>query len=312
MQTTNGSGSTVAVNGYTLTGSAPSPAQAPSPEQPPSSAPSPSQPQSVAPVSSLSQAPSPVPSPAPSPEQSPAVSSKPLGRRLLESNNLRTVHDMKHIVFMGQHARSKVHGSLKSHHEDQQTVLQHSLQMSSSSGQHTHDDNKVLLTNPDSKDGLLRRQTAHVVKSGLDVISHVEAAVLPSMQKLVHSIISMATRLAARQTGRRSLASSDEDGVDVEVTVNVPTGQNGSATQASIEGPDFAPALQQSLSSEGMPNNNSIFAVCAMTSLMLCLHHTAWQYLFRVQLVRWSSCLPAVVFVFINTFQKLHCHTSLL
>ena len=50
---------------------------------------------------------------------------------------------------------------------------------------------------------------------------------------------------------RRALATGTPDSVDVEVTVNVPNGQSGSATQARIEGPSFAPALQQSLSNAG-------------------------------------------------------------
>ena len=51
---------------------------------------------------------------------------------------------------------------------------------------------------------------------------------------------------------RRALAAGTPASVDLEVTVNVPSGQSGSATQARIEGPSFAPALQQSLSNAGM------------------------------------------------------------
>ena len=51
---------------------------------------------------------------------------------------------------------------------------------------------------------------------------------------------------------RRALAAGTPDSVDVEVTVNVPSGQSGSAIQARIAGPSFAPALQQSLSNAGM------------------------------------------------------------
>lgn len=64
-----------------------------------------------------------------------------------------------------------------------------------------------------------------------------------------------AAQLLGRLTGviqRRVLATDANGSVDLEVTVNVPSGQSGSATQASIEAPGFAPALQQSLSDAGM------------------------------------------------------------
>lgn len=63
----------------------------------------------------------------------------------------------------------------------------------------------------------------------------------------------------ARGREWRMLASDTDSGVDIEVTVNVPTGQNASET--SIEGPDFAPALQQSLSNEGTPHWHDKFVV---------------------------------------------------
>lgn len=55
----------------------------------------------------------------------------------------------------------------------------------------------------------------------------------------------------ARQ--RRALAAGSDNGVDVDLTLNVPAGQAGSAVQSNIEGPSFGPALQQSLSNAGMP-----------------------------------------------------------
>ena len=61
---------------------------------------------------------------------------------------------------------------------------------------------------------------------------------------------------------RRALAAGTPDSVDVEVTVNVPSGQAGSATQDRIEGPSFGPALQQSLSNAGMLSlRSSVFGV---------------------------------------------------
>ena len=55
-----------------------------------------------------------------------------------------------------------------------------------------------------------------------------------------------------RAVHRRAMAANTPESVEVEVTVNVPSGQSQSATQARIEGPSFAPALQQSLSNAGM------------------------------------------------------------
>ena len=65
---------------------------------------------------------------------------------------------------------------------------------------------------------------------------------------------------------RRALATGTSDSVDVEVTVNVPSGQAGSATQARIEGPSFAPALQQSLSNAGtLVSRHATFCVFCVT-----------------------------------------------
>lgn len=68
----------------------------------------------------------------------------------------------------------------------------------------------------------------------------------------------------AGATHRRVLASDAGDSVDVEVTVNVPSSQSGRATQARIEGPAFAPALQQSLSDAGMPTQTVPKAFCSL------------------------------------------------
>ena len=75
----------------------------------------------------------------------------------------------------------------------------------------------------------------------------------------VAALYNSAHHQSARFLGRfgtslhqRVLAAGTPNSVDVEVTVNVPSGQSGSATQARIEGPGFAPALQQSLSNAGM------------------------------------------------------------
>ncbi len=76
----------------------------------------------------------------------------------------------------------------------------------------------------------------------------------PGMQKSFDQLRIQAGKLSGRGgEGRqwRRLASGSDSGVDIVVTVNVPTSQNSSATESSIEGPDFAPALQQSLSSQG-------------------------------------------------------------
>lgn len=69
------------------------------------------------------------------------------------------------------------------------------------------------------------------------LLHHQAAQLLDSLGRAVH---------------RRAMAASTPDSVEVDVTVNVPSGQSQSATQARIEGPSFAPALQQSLSNAGM------------------------------------------------------------
>ena len=71
-----------------------------------------------------------------------------------------------------------------------------------------------------------------------------------AMQASVAKASGRTGRLGGRENWRM-LASSDDNGVDIDVTVDVPSGQDGSAAQNSIEGPSFAPALQQSLSNQG-------------------------------------------------------------
>lgn len=78
-----------------------------------------------------------------------------------------------------------------------------------------------------------------------------------------HQAAHLLTRLAGA-TYRRVLASGAGDSVDVEVTVNVPSSQSGAATQARIEGPGFAPALQQSLSNAGMPTQKALTAIWSL------------------------------------------------
>ncbi len=70
------------------------------------------------------------------------------------------------------------------------------------------------------------------------------------MQASIAKALDRAGRLGGRENWRM-LASSDDDGVDIDVTVDMPSGQDGSAAEDSIEGPSFAPALQQSLSNQG-------------------------------------------------------------
>ena len=67
-----------------------------------------------------------------------------------------------------------------------------------------------------------------------------------------------------RAVHRRAMAANMPESVEVEVTVNVPSGQSQSATQARIEGPSFAPALQQSLSNAGITVQTHAFcrSVC--------------------------------------------------
>ncbi len=105
----------------------------------------------------------------------------------------------------------------------------------------------------------------HSVKSAAQSRVHAYATVLyrRANQVLVSllrikGVMQASVAKASDRTGRlggredwRILASSDDDGVDIDVTVDVPSGQDGSAAQNSIEGPSFAPALQQSLSNQG-------------------------------------------------------------
>jgi len=89
------------------------------------------------------------------------------------------------------------------------------------------------------------------------VLYHRANQVLVSLLR-VKGVMQASVAKASDRTGRlggrgkwRILASSDDNGVDIDVTVDVPSGQDGPAAQNSIEGPGFAPALQQSLSNQG-------------------------------------------------------------
>ena len=103
----------------------------------------------------------------------------------------------------------------------------------------------------------LLSRTKHAVKAAVAKhAAHVAA--------LCNSVHQQGTQLVGSFGGalhRRALAAGTPDSVDVEVTVNVPNGQSGSATQARIEGPSFGPALQQSLSNAGMllPRHATLF-----------------------------------------------------
>ena len=99
------------------------------------------------------------------------------------------------------------------------------------------------------------------------------------MQAIVAKASDRTGRLGRRE--KRILASSDDDGVDIDVTVDVPSGQDGSAAQNSIEGPSFAPALQQSLSNQGAKHqhqhhHSAEIALCVIlpccTQQAICLH----------------------------------------
>ncbi len=102
----------------------------------------------------------------------------------------------------------------------------------------------------------------HSVKSAAQSRVHAYATVLyqRASQVLVSplhvkGVLQASVAKASDRTGRfggrenwRILASSDDSGVDIDVTVDVPSGQDGSA---ALESPSFAPALQQSLSNQG-------------------------------------------------------------
>lgn len=98
------------------------------------------------------------------------------------------------------------------------------------------------------------------------------------MQAMVAQASDKTGRLEGRQ-GWRILASSDDNGVDIDVTVDVPSGQDGPAAQNSIEGPSFAPTLQQSLSNQGAKHQHSAeIALCmslpCCTQQAICLQGT--------------------------------------
>ena len=86
----------------------------------------------------------------------------------------------------------------------------------------------------------------------------VPAWLMECLQTALHAVHSSATKTLNRVwVARRVLAAGSDvagtdSGVDLDVTVNVPSGQSGSAAQSSIEGPAFGPALQQRLSDAGV------------------------------------------------------------
>lgn len=106
----------------------------------------------------------------------------------------------------------------------------------------------------------------------------------------VKDVVQASFTKASDKTGRlggrenwRILASSNDSGVDIDVTVDVPSGQDGAAAQNSIEGPGFAPALQQSLSDQGAQHqhqhhHSAEIALCIVlpccTQQAICLHGT--------------------------------------
>ncbi len=144
---------------------------------------------------------------------------------------------------------------------------------------------------------LSNHMLGHSVKSAAQSRVHAYATVLyqRANQVLVSlvrvkGVMQASVAKASDRTGRhggrenwRILASSDDNGVDIDVTVDVPSGQDGPAAQNSIEGPSFAPALQQSLSNQGAKHQHQhhhsaeialyVILPCC-TQQAICLHCT--------------------------------------
>ena len=115
-----------------------------------------------------------------------------------------------------------------------------------------------------------------MLKAAIDACQSYTAAAIRAIQDQAEETAGRCS--SARQ--RRVLTAGSDDGVDLDITVNVPTGQSGSAAQSSIEGPAFGPALQQSLTNAGMQSDLPATCVfrdmlCSLLKLVLC---TALRY----------------------------------
>lgn len=238
MQATNGSNSTVTINGYTLNLDAPSPGPAvpvPAPAPPP--------------AASLPPAASPPASPNGT-EAATNTTGGNSGRRLLVSTTLGGLKNLETPLstWQQQWLLGKGKGRLWSHGQHLLAscrLLQHKLSQAwqeMSPELHISVVAKSLAQIRRAAAGL-RLMTDQVLSSSRQI----RVVMQKNMVKAIHT-----PSWNARGREWRMLASDADSGVDIEVTVNVPTGQNGSET--SIEGPDFAPALQQSLSNEGTPH----------------------------------------------------------
>ncbi|KAL0024177.1 hypothetical protein WJX77_004480 [Trebouxia sp. C0004] len=223
-QATNGSNSSVTINGYTLSIGAPTPGTALT-----------------------------VSGPAPSP----AVSDTHTRRRLLMSTKSGGLGYKGACPSAWQQLWHQILGSagssLKSHGQGLLALGQYLRQMPRQAW--------WAASNP-----LSSRVLGHSVKSAAQNMVHAYATVLYQranqvlvsllrIKGVMQASVAEASDRAGRLGGRgnwRMLASSDDNGVDIDVTVDVPSGQDGPAAQNSIEGPGFAPALQQSLNSQGI------------------------------------------------------------
>ena len=110
----------------------------------------------------------------------------------------------------------------------------------------------VFTAGHDSLSTVYAKLVAHGFRASHNSLSRVYAKVVAIKQNLVHQMHAKLAQLQARAHRLQWRMLAADSGVDIDVTVNVPAGQNISAAQSSIQGPDFAPALQQSLSAQGM------------------------------------------------------------
>lgn len=264
MQATNSSNSSATLNGYSLTAAAPSPGP-----DPPSL--------------------TPLTAPVFKPQASRA--GPPVGRRLLGVPTAhsgsqfwsgRQQQLIQRGLSPGNTTQLQLPGLL--------AVLSQSVQHAQQLFSRTHQAVKSVVAKPADRPAVVSQhaqraqhaqqqlsRTRHALKAAVLKLADCAGAVLQHAQQLLsrtrHALLATFWRLAEpadsvygyahRQVAqlkgrfggamhRRVLAAGPPDSVEVEVTVTVPSSQAGAATQAQIEGPSFAPALQQSLSDAGM------------------------------------------------------------
>ena len=277
LQATNGTNATVAVSGYSPTdATAPAPAATLAP----------------GPSFALTPAQSPAPpTPITTGTSSPTAAATHRGRSLLSAVALATgANSWQHCLSAVQHydteavpllsitKLSKILQSLRigimpmtgRMREDTAHADNKTSSKTTDVVEHTSDIS-LLYSGPRAKLSAMISWRQRCIQHGVLLVKHMHSLLIqtPSFSEVVSSRLHVPWRekvlrlkgppwwpffpwQQAHRQERAGRLLAEAPGVDLVVTVTVPAGQNSSATTSSIEGPSFAPNLQQSLSSQGV------------------------------------------------------------